>query len=300
MTVWVVAALSAAVSLAALYVVARRFFRRKSALKRNPVVRELLDHAVAQRSVMRVEFVLSDGGGMFFSGPCGSVGSRLLRVDACLKSPLPERLGAVVEVTFALTNRGARSHYRFMSRVRGMPRRRGGVALLLECPEEITHNQKRGFVRLAPPKETIFGVGIWPLAAGAPRPPEPAALGNAAFSYRQDKEGRLSLANISAGGLNVKVSEAGEDASDIRPCPRLLCLLLLRALEKGQLLPIWLDCSVVRSESGESAVSLGLRFDAWAVPNRGRDGVEWFPVGGDGAVGPLASWVLRRQMTFSA
>jgi hypothetical protein len=291
-----------AASLAALYVGVLLFSRRrrKGVLRPNPVVRGLLESAVARRSIVRVELASSDGDGALFSGPCGSVGSRLLRVDVSLRRPLPDCLGMAVEATFALTSKGTRSYYRFTSRVRGMPRRRGGTALLLDCPEEIIPNQKRSFVRLAPPRETVFGMGIWPLAAGSPRPPDPSAFGAAVFSYRQDKEGRLSLVNISAGGLSARIPETGDGAPDIRPHNRLLCLLLLRALEKGQLLPIWLDCSVVRSESEQSVVNLGLRFDAWAMPNRGRDGVDWFPVGVDGAVGPLASWVLRRQMAFSA
>ncbi len=269
----------------------------------HPVIRDLLERAMDQRCIMLVEFNAPELSAGRFFGPCAEFNRQRVLIDASLNNEMPEWIGELVLISFKLETKGASSYYQFPSRLRAMPRRPGGFGLLVDTPEEILPNQKRNFVRLSPPKEATFGLGVWLLKPDMVRPNDPSVLGKALLSYRQGKSEQLSLLNISAGGLRLKIpSAACGEITDALPGERLLCLLMLRSAEGEQTLPFWLDCTIMnRMEptplpEEEATVILGLRFDAWAVPVQGKGVVNWFAVGEGGAVGPLASWVLRQQM----
>ena len=272
--------------------------RRRCGL--HPVIRELLEYALDQRSVMLVEFTAHDMVGGRFFGPCVEFDESTVLIDVSLYKELPEWIGETVLVSFKIDNKGASSYYQFASRLLELPRRIGAFGMLLETPAEIIPNQKRSFVRLSPPKKVTFGVGIWPLQLSQERPSDPASLGAAQISYRQDRLEQLALLNVSAAGLGLKLQRPQENRPSIDPRPgdRLLCLLILRSQVGEQTLPFWLDCTVMNRGEKEGArhIVVGLRFDAWAVPHQGRALVNWFTAGEGGAVGPLAAWILRQQL----
>jgi hypothetical protein len=273
-------------------------FRRRGGL--HPVVGQLLEQAMDQRSVMLVEFTDHDMASGRFFGPCAEFDEKTVLIDVSLHKELSEWLHEAVLVRFKIDNKGASSYYQFASRLRGLPRRIGGFGMLLDTPAEIVPNQKRSFVRVAPAQEVTFGVGIWPLKPEQGHPDDPVSLGVAQVSYRHDHPEQLSLLNVSAAGLCLKLKRPQEDQPLIDPQPgdRLLCLLMLRAQTEEQTLPFWLDCTVMNRGAKEekSHIVVGLHFNAWAVPQRGKDGVNWFAVGEGGAVGPLAAWDLRQQL----
>jgi len=265
----------------------------------HPVVRGLLDQAVDQRSVMLVEFMNQEFGGRF-AGSCVEFDEKTVLLDVFLYKELSAWIGEAVRVSFQLDNKGASSYYQFASRLRGTPCGNGGFGMLLDMPAEIIPNQKRSFVRVAPFEEMTFGVGIWALKATQPRPDDPASLGAAQISYRRDHAEQLSLLNVSAAGLCLKLQHAQETQALLDPQPgdRLLCLLMLCSQDGEQTLPFWLECTVANRAEQEdgSHTIVGLRFNAWAVPHRGKGAVDWFAVGEEGAVGPLGAWVLRQQL----
>ena len=266
----------------------------------HPVVQSLLDQAVEQRSVMFVEFLDPELAGGRFSGACVEFDEQTMLVDVSLHKEIDEWIGETVLVGFRLDNKGTSSYYQFASQLRGLPGSLGGFSMLLDTPAEIIPSQKRRFIRLTPFKEAIFGVGIWPLKTMRPRPDDPASLGVARISYRQDRVDQLSLLNVSAAGLCLELKRSQKNQLSLAPQPddRLLCLLILRPLEGKQTLPLWLDCTVVSCDAKEDEPHsiVRLRFTAWAAPRRGKGAVEWFAVGEEGAVGPLGAWVLRQQL----
>ena len=267
----------------------------------HPVVRRLLEQAVDQRSGMLVEFTGHDLSGGRFFGPCVEFDDKTVLIDVSLHKEFSEWLGEAVLVNFSIDSKGASSYYQFTSRLRGLPRGVGGYGMLLDTPAEILPNQKRGFVRVAPIKAATFGIGLWALKPSQPRPDDPAALGAAQVSYRQDHVEQLSLLDVSATGLCLELKHPRENQPliDPRPGDRLLCLLMVRAQAEERPLPFWLDCTVMnRGEREDGPYSIvGLHFNAWAVPNPGKGVVDWFAVGEGGAVGPLGAWVLRQQLT---
>jgi hypothetical protein len=267
----------------------------------NPVVRELLERATDTRSAMAVEFTHPDLAGRRFSGPCAEFDEHTVLLDLSLgQNDLSAWTGETALVGFVLDNKGASSYYQFVSCLRGLPRCGGGLGMLLDTPAEIVLNQKRGFVRLSPRKEVIFGVGIWPLQPGQACPGQPASLGVARASYRQDHQQQLALLNVSAAGLCLKLrrAQANQPAMDPLAGDRLLCLLVLGSQTGEQTLSLWLDCTVANcgDKAGASYSIVGLSFDAWAAPSRDESAVSWFPVQKGGAIAPLAAWVLRQQI----
>ena len=296
MELWYLAPV-AGLCLAAGYLVLLRPRRRGGP---HPVIRALLDCALDQRSVMLVEFTDHDLVSGRFFGPCVEFDEKTVLIDVSLHKELPEWIGETVLVSFKIDNKGTSSYYQFASRLLNLPRRIGGFGMLLETPAEIIPNQKRSFVRVSPPKEATFGVGIWSLQLKQERPSDLASLGVAQISYRQDRLEQLALLNVSAAGLALKLQRPQENRPSIDPRPgdRLLCLLILRAQAGEQTLPFWLDCTVMNrgEKEGSRHIVVGLRFEAWAVPHQGKELVDWFAVGEGGAVGPLAAWVLRQQL----
>ena len=293
-------------------------FRRRGSV--NSVARELLERAIDQRSVMVVEFAdpaLSHGRSF---GPCAEVGRRGVLIDVSLSKERTGWIGETVLVSFKIDSKNSSSYYQFTSRLRSLPRSIGGFGMLLEVPTEIVSGQHRHFVRISPRLDAVYGIGLWPLPHTQPRPDNPAVLGVAPLSYRKDHPESLSLDNLSAGGMGLRLQlppkdppqegepqegepqedppQAKQPSLDPQPGDRLLCLLILRSQTEGRPLPFWLDCSVVnrREEQDEQYCMVGLHFDAWAVPHRGKKTVDWFTVGGGGAAGPLVSWVLQQQL----
>ena len=264
----------------------------------HPVVRELLEQAIDQRSVMVVTFTHHEMAGGRFSGSCAVFDEHTMLIDASLRHDVSAWTGEAVQVNFKLDNKGASSYYQFVSRLRGLPRHSGGFGMLLDVPAEIVSNQKRSFVRIVPRKEVVFGVGVWQLKPEQPCP-DPGSLGAAQASYRQDHQEQLALLNLSAAGLCLKLWHPQEDLPSINPKlgDRLMCLLMLGAREAAQTLSFWLDCTVVNrgDRKNEPCSILGLHFNAWALPNKSKGAVSWFPVYEGGAIGSLASWVLRQQ-----
>ena len=272
--------------------------RKRSGL--HPVVRDLLEQAMDQRSIMSVEFTATDLTGWRFFGPCVNFDEETALIDVSLHKGLAEWIGEAVLVSFRLDNKGTSSYYQFTSHLRSLPRSGGDFWMQLDTPAEIIPNQKRSFVRVAPDKEDTYGVGVWLLDPVQGYPEDPATLGAAQVSYRRDRPDHLSLLNVSAAGLCLKMKRPQEDLPLIDPQigARLLCLLMLRSQDREQTLPFWLDCTVMNRRELEDASYniLGLHFNAWAVPSQGNDAVSWFAVGDRGAVGPLATWVLRQQL----
>lgn len=289
-------------------------FRHRSSAKTrlDPVIGGLLNLAADQRSTMLVEFEGPETFGAQLSGPLLAVTAHGLLIDVALRGDSPSRwIGESVQVSFKIEGKGASSYYRFVCRVRDMPSRFGAHALLLDNPEEIRSSQRRRFVRIALTGENTFGMGVWLLRPETPRPAVPSALGHALYSYRRDKTEQLALLNISAGGLRMQIrAPEADEAGAMRPGARLICLVMLRSDEtEGKTLPFWLDCVITHKldpeedaqeaedeAEGNRRLTFGLSFTAWAVQNRGKGAVDWFTVEEGGAVGPLAAWVLRRQI----
>ena len=265
------------------------------------VVRSLLEHAMEQRSLMKVEFTDRELTDRSYSGPCMEFTEDTMLVGIGLCDAIHSWTGDPVLVSFKIDSRGASSYYQFASHLRGMVPSIGGFGLLLDAPTEIVSNQKRGCVRITPRPEVVLGVGLWRLNPKKARPADPTRFGDAELSYRQDHPNQLTLTNISAGGLGLKLRHTVEDQSALDPQlgDRLLCLLMLGSQDGEQTLSLWLDCSVVSCGEKENRTSynMGLQFDAWAMPAPdGEKNVNWFPVSETWPIASLTTWIMHQQL----
>ena len=269
----------------------------------HPVVRGLLEQAVEQRSVMQVTFTDPELASGRFAGACAEFDEKTLLVDVALHKNLSAWIGEAVQVRFKIDSKRTTSYYQFASHLRALSRLGASFGMVLASPEAILSNQKRSFVRIAPRKEVIFGVGIWELKPTQTHLGDPTSLGTALVSYRQDHQKELVLLNLSAGGVCLKVQRSHEEdlSAALQPDDRLLCLMMLGSQDGEQTLSLWLESTVMnrRELTSEPYAVLGLRFDAWgAVPTQVKGStstVQWFGVGEDGAISSLATWILRQQ-----
>jgi len=267
----------------------------------SPVVRDLLEQAILQRSTMQVEFTDAELTSGRFAGPCVKFDEKTVFVDVALHKHLSELIGEEVRVSFKTHTKRTSSYYQFTSQVHSLPRCGAAYGITLAIPEEIRSNQKRSFVRITPRKEAVYGIGVWEMQPARTHRNDPDALGAAQVSFRQDHQKELALLNVSAGGLSLKVQRPPEDqpAMDPQPGDRLLCLLMLAAPEGEPALSLWLESTVVnrRELENDPCAVVGLRFDAWAAPAQDKGGVAaWFGLGEDGAISALATWIVRHQL----
>jgi hypothetical protein len=264
------------------------------------VVFALLDTAIAQRSVMELEFSSPEAHGRKVSGPCSEVRDDRIVVDLGLEYSVQSWIGETVEVSFKLDYKNTSTYYRFPSRIAAMHTGARDLAVEIDLPDYIYPTQKRNYVRIRPTPGHILGMGLWSLDPMLPLPLDSTALGRAVLSYRPGKVLQCVLLNISAGGMRIAVPKAlsQQFPIDLTLQSHILCLLLLRSQDGGEPMPFWLVCTVpsLFEDQEHAQVIIGLKFKVWALSEAGSSDILWFPVGKSGEVAPLASWVLRHQL----
>ena len=262
------------------------------------VVRDLLTQAAGQGSMMLVEFSDRDASARPFLGPCAEFGREHIVITVPGAGDLSEWLGKAVTVSFKISGGGAVSYYQFESLIRRCARGNGGCRLFLATPKDIVSAQRRKYVRIPLAEGTLMGLSVWQLGADCPQPRDAASLGKEHLRCQRNELEQLALLNLSAAGLRLQVHLGTEPPPlDAQLGERLICRLQLRSAKDDQHLPLWLDCTIVnRQEEHAASVSFGLNFRAWAMSDQDNRTVKWRPVGQDGWVGPLDTWVRQQQL----
>lgn len=256
-----------------------------------------LDLALGQRCVMAVAYGRRRLADLDFSGPCLLMREDTLIIDAPTRSEHAACLGEEVTVYFRLEREGELRFYSFASKVRGCGQSRG---FALERPAELGSEQRRAFARVVPPPGALLFLQAWALGGEDLPPPHCLKPALPEGEPRQRDRAKISLLNISAGGLRLKLGSGEHELA--RCCARgsrLACFLRLKDAQDGPDLSLWLACTVTNSLEQEG-LHLGVGCAAWASDEERPEPTAWTAAGENGLVPPLGGWIWKQQRNRTA
>lgn len=288
-----------------LWYLAKKYAVRSSAnasqQHRKSIARELLERAIDQRALMRIE-LLTDKNAEPTKGTCTKIVDDTIFITINNSVNSLEMLEKKVKIYFCVNMKRKENYFQFVTTVLDFTPFQANYSMRLAMPESIDTGQKRNFVRVVPHKEAVLALAVWSLAEGDDLPQKYEDLPPANFQFRPDKDNEITLDNISGGGMRmlIKVDEAALAEIKLVMGGRLLVLVVLRSDDTHRPMPYW-TVGKVRMIHGasdsEEGISVGLAFVKWALMERGKDTpISWFPADTSGGIAPLASWTMRHHL----
>lgn len=275
-------------------------------------IRALLDTAMTQRSKVRVSFVRDDPGAR-------STDAAILSVDPArgielemtsLVRATPSWAGKLVACDFRLRldpRKDYHSFYNFVSAI--VTVRLAGddfVHMTVAWPKHLELEQKRGFLRVEPPRTFVLELELWhedtiKLARG--RFGNPSSWGSPLLRLDPRLEPPLiEVRNLSGGGIRLEVqSEALQgDKNHFEPSNRFLMRLVLAEPEADQPLEFYLALRLqnIYGDPGSAGKKgYGFRIVSFGVPSDAPgDVLSWKPAAGGAPA--LDDWAFRRHLAM--
>lgn len=286
------------------------FFSKKYAVRtsananqqhRKTIARDLVERAIDQRAVMRVELA-QEKNPESIKGLCTKIVDNEIFISISNTVGTLEMLEKKVKIYFCVNLKRKENYFHFFSQVTGFTPFSDNFTMRVSLPDSIDTGQKRNFVRVAPHKEAVLALAVWSLGEADTLPQKYEDLPPANFQFRPDKDNEITLDNISGGGMRmlINVDEATLANINLTMGGRLLVLVVLRSDDTHRPMPYW-TVGKVRMistlESDEGGISVGLAFVHWAMMERGKDTlISWFPADNSGGIAPLASWTMRHHL----
>ena len=219
---------------------------------------------------------------------------------------LEEWKEAPVDVYFRLEEDGTQTFYHFSTFVQKIEHKGQTWYIHLAKPSALTNNQRREFVRIAPGVGMMEAVTAWPLSPGPllTLPSTGKELGRPPFAHRPPATDTLTLMDISASGVRLRLPVEQVRASQARCAPgsRYIMLLAVDALRSdGSRQVMWLSAAVRRAAvlPSKTHVEVGLQFSHWCAVENLSNPIEWKPVEADGEVPFLLRWVGRANILLT-
>ena len=281
-------------------------------IERPEEIRSLLDAAMNQRSKVRVSFVRDDPGARSTDASILSVASERgieLEMTALVRAT-PSWVGKLVVCDFRLRldpRKDYQSFYNFVVPITAV--RKAGdefVHMHVGWPTRLELEQKRGFLRVEPPRNFVLELSLWhenTVRAAKGSFALPSTWGRPLLRYApeanlQDAE----LRNVSGGGLRLEVQGDAlrEHPSFYEPANRFLMRLLLAEPELGQPVEFFLALRL-QNTYGDPGVAgrkgFGFHILSFGVPTETpRENLSWKTAAS--GVPSLDDWVFRRHLAL--
>ncbi len=261
-----------------------------NALENPKFIAATLNEAHDRRSIFEVRFEDPELRDRSLRGPCEAVEGHKLLIDVNLRSNAPSWINRRVRVFFNISGPRSTAFYSFFTTVVELPKRGGTFLVALPFPRKLRNEQRRAFVRLSPRRSMVNDLSIWLKGSAVAGIKAPSAMPEPDVEFK-----KILLDNISAGGARVILRGPLDIPVDKGRLIRIHALLA-GAENKGDL-SLWLDAEVLMAKPQRDGLVLGLRFRRWT--QEGDDPhpeLSWFPVTDDGAVPPLAAWVMHKHL----
>lgn len=264
----------------------------RSALEDPTFIAEVLNKALDRRSRFHVRFMDPEFKARTLEGVCTAVRSKTLRIDAGLSYDVPSWRNQKVRVSFTLTTPRGATFYSFVSILTDFTSQRGSSTLGLMLPRQLHTEQRRAFVRLSPLRGMVDALSMWTEEPAVTAITTPVSMPEPDIGF----DG-IDLSDISAGG--AKLLLLGKLCTDLSIEKKDIVRLhaLLSGAENKSNLSLWLEGEVLMLKEHVDGMLLTLRFRRWA--QEGEDSqaeFSWFPVNNEGAVPPLAAWVMHKHL----
>lgn len=179
----------------------------------------------------------------------------------------------------------------------------GTSVLTLKTPNKLEQRQKRASLRISPPSQYIMGLAVWsaPENISAKGTLDIRQWGRPVLTYLPEKNCQITLDNISAGGIKVRIPRA-----EVRNCnldfsigDKLFLLLDMWDPDTGQRVRYWLLCRVQNPfiDFVTHDAELGMQFLYLAQPDaKNAAELRWNeePIGS--GLDSIGNWVMRRHL----
>lgn len=277
-----------------------RYFTKRTTDAMGRIAKDTIHIAIDQRSFFRLDFLSSELRGHKAEGPCVGIKGNHLYIDVVGRFATVEWRSEKVRVLFQTTFKRKPSYYQFNTTVTDVRRQGSNTILTLLVPSYLDPGQKRNSLRITPYKKSILGLGLWPMPKGMALPTSLEELPPSLLSYRPEKVETIMLDNLSAGGMRLTMDKHVPLSPEMpmEKGSRVLALLILEASEEGgKSLALWLVSKILMiQEPDEKVYNFGIRFSHWAMMERQKRPLAWFPLSENDSVAPLAAWVIRHHM----
>ena len=273
------------------YIRKRRNKTPNDLLQRPDFIYEVINTTIDDRNHYEVVFDVSDSGlDKRFSGSCIACNRSTLLVDTNIPYQVPSWTGQPVRAFFS-SGRGMKSTmYECLTRIERVTPYRSGFALELAMPSRLMTNQRRAFVRFAPPTMLVANISVWSQSVDAERL-SPASLPHPTVNMPE-----VYLKNISAGGAGLGLVLHAPLGALAKSGDPLLIRFELRDGEGRTALALWVCAVIVTNKEAPKHHALALRFTRWVIEGEPGQELSWFPANADMGIPPLAAWVMRRHL----
>jgi hypothetical protein len=275
-------------------------------------IRALIEAAMSQRSKVRVSFVRDDPGAR-------STDASILAADpergielemTALVRATPSWVGKLVVCDFRLRldpRKDYQSFYSFVAPI-GAVRKAGDdfVHMHVGWPDRLELEQKRGFLRVEPPRGFVLELSLWhenTIRAAKGNFALPSTWGPPLLRYAPGENLHdAQLRNVSGGGvcLEVQAETLREHPSFYEPANRFLMRLLLAEPEADQPVEFFLALRLQNSY-GDPGISgkkgFGFHILSFGVPTEApRENLSWKTAAA--GVPSLDDWAFRRHLAL--
>ncbi len=270
------------------------------------ITKDIVDTAMLQRSTFSLESLNGILKGTVISGIPLAIKNGHLQVDVIKSFGSSQWQGMNVQVFFRLMDDQKNStSYQFTSRILRLEPSNDSLLLTLPLPKLLASGQRRNFLRVNPSQDTLLALGFWLLPGDAPLPTSYKSLNEAHLSYRPERNhSSISLENISAGGLRLRLSEEDlKTQEEVDLGTQVLCLLMLKTDEHMPPLALWLMGTITnikKQPSQQQEAQVGIHCTHWAQAMNNDVAISWFNTSKDRGVPPLFSWVIRHDLEQQA
>lgn len=267
-------------------------------------IRRMLENTIATRCRYELRFQshASDRRRLTFC-TCVKVDSALLTLECSNVSSTGETwTGRNVEVAFRLPQRHGEVFYGFSSTIAAV---HPGTMLQLgiEIPVRLDREQKRQFLRLAPPEALVHALTVWHVPPGLPETGAWSTddLGEPLLASTNREHEKTLLLNISGGGMRLRFPRECIRHNRMRlgEKARLVVRLALFDPDVDAVRLFWFltEARNAYIEQATRDMEIGLAFTAF-VADASPDAtmMEWSATRRDGEVDLVLRWTLRRHL----
>ncbi|MDR2819903.1 MAG: hypothetical protein LBB60_05165 [Desulfovibrio sp.] len=284
-----------------------RMQTNKYAARRKNVVNRILEQAQEQNESLDIKMLDDETGKNGLAATLQHMRNDGIEVDVLSYVPRDWEQ-TWVDVYFRVTQNNRISFYKFRSKIVSVKAQGNRSIIVLARPEDLEVGQKRNFIRIRPPKETVRVIGLWHLDPGKPVPKDTSEIGAPVIHYKLGmKNEPVQVENISATGLGLRFPM---EAPDVNPVnldkgSHLLCLVIYNLdAKEDQVVTFWCTCEVVNARvlaDSENVLVLGTQFTNWSVLEPGKSEIHWFNCSPTKGVAPITQWVMhmdKKQRKF--
>ena len=179
----------------------------------------------------------------------------------------------------------------------------GTAVLTLQAPNKLEQRQKRASLRISPPNQYIMGLAVWAVPDGL-NPKGRLDIrqwGRPLLTFLPEKSFQLTLDDISAGGIKIRVprEEVRNSHLEFKIGDQLFTLLDLWDPDTGQRVRYWILCRVQNPfvDFVSHDAELGLQFVRTAHANQTTPGeLCWCADPATNGIDSIGNWVMRRHL----